>query len=69
MNNPILDKLNNSFGNNMIGNLQRMIDTNAPQYKQAMEIVRQNDGDAQKAFYALAKQYGIDPQEILKMIK
>lgn len=40
-----------------------------PQMRQAMEYVNQNGGDAQKAFYALAQQKGIDPQEVLKMLK
>lgn len=34
-----------------------------------MEIVRQYGGDADKAFYALAEQKGIDPNEILDLLK
>lgn len=34
-----------------------------------MEIVNQYGGDANKAFYAIAKEKGIDPQEILDMMK
>ena len=40
-----------------------------PNMKQAMEIVQQYGGDANKAFYALAEQKGIDPNEILNLLK
>ena len=42
---------------------------NNPQMQQAMQIVQQYGGDANKAFYALAQQKGIDPQEILDLLK
>ena len=42
---------------------------NNPQMKQVMNVVNQYGGDPQKAFYALAEQKGIDPQEILNMLK
>ena len=54
------------------GNPQAMMNQlmqNNPQMQQAMEIVRQYGGDANKAFYALAQQKGIDPQEILDLLK
>ena len=40
-----------------------------PQLKQVMEIVNQYGGDANKAFYDLAEKNGINPQEILDMLK
>ena len=40
-----------------------------PNYQRAMQLVQQNGGDAQKAFYALANQYGLDPAEILNALK
>ena len=43
--------------------------TNNPQIKQIMDYVNQSGGDPKKAFYALAEQKGIDPQEILNMMK
>ena len=48
--------------------LMQMMQNN-PNVKQAMEIVQQYGGDAEKAFYALAKQKGINPQEILDLLK
>lgn len=41
----------------------------SPNMKQVMEIVQQYGGDANKAFYALAEQKGINPQEILDLLK
>ena len=48
--------------------LNQMMQNN-PQMQQAMKLINQHGGDAQKAFYALAQERGIDPQEILKMLK
>lgn len=54
------------------GNPQAMLSQmmqSSPQMQQAMSIVSQYGGDPQKAFYALAQQKGVDPQEILNMLK
>ena len=54
------------------GNPQAMLSQmmqSSPQMQQAMSIVGQYGGDPQKAFYALAQQKGVDPQEILNMLK
>lgn len=40
-----------------------------PQLKQAMDFVQQTGGDPQKAFYALAKQKGVDPESILSQLR
>ena len=48
--------------------LMQMMQNN-PNVKQAMEIAQQYGGDAEKAFYALAEQKGINPQEILDLLK
>ena len=42
---------------------------NNPQMKQVMDVVNQYGGDPQKAFYAIAEQQGVNPQEILNMLK
>ena len=51
-----------------IGNPQMMIQQ-MPQYKQAMDYINQNGGDAQAAFYKMAKEMGEDPDEISKMLR
>lgn len=48
--------------------LQSMAQTN-PKIKEAMDYVQQNGGDAKSAFYKLAEQNGIDPNNILSLIK
>ena len=54
------------------GNPQAMLaqlsQTN-PNVKKVMDIVQQYGGDPNKAFYALAEQNGINPQEILDLLK
>ena len=42
---------------------------NNPQLKQAVEYINQNGGNPRDAFYALAKERGVDPNEILNMLK
>lgn len=49
---------------NPIGMLQSM-----PQYRQAMDLVQQSGGNAQAAFYKLAQERGVDPNEILKALR
>lgn len=51
-----------------IGNPAMMLQQ-MPQYKQIMEYVNANGGDAQKAFYAAAQEMGIDPDEIVKAMR
>lgn len=49
---------------NPVGMLQ-----NLPQYRQAMDLVQQSGGDAKAAFYKLAQQRGVDPNEILNALR
>lgn len=49
-------------------NPQMMLQQN-PQYKQIMDYVNQNGGDAKTAFYNKAKEMGIDPEEIVKALR
>ena len=54
------------------GNPQLMLNQlmqNSPQMQQVMQIVQKYGGDANKAFYALAEEKGINPQEILDLLK
>ena len=51
-----------------MGNPQMMLQQ-MPQYKQIMDYVNQNGGDAKSAFYSKAKEMGIDPDEVLKAMR
>ena len=42
---------------------------NGPQYQQAMQLIQQSGGDARAAFYNLARQKGIDPDQLLAMLR
>ena len=42
---------------------------NNPQLKQVMNIVDQYGGDPELAFRETAKQMGVDPQQVLNMMK
>ena len=48
--------------------LQNMMSSN-PQMKQVMDLVNQSGGDPREAFYNLAKQKGVNPEEILNLLK
>lgn len=48
--------------------LSQMMQSN-PQMQQVMQLVSQSGGDAQRAFYTLAQQRGVDPNEILNMLR
>ena len=39
------------------------------QIGQAMDVIKQNGGDAKTAFYNLAKQKGINPDDILNQLR
>ena len=54
------------------GNPQAMVQNmaqNNPQMKQAIDFIKQNGNDPKKAFYALAQQKGVDPDEILRTLQ
>ena len=48
--------------------MMKQLMMNNPNMKWVMEIVNQYGGDANKAFYAVAEQHGINPQEIMNML-
>ena len=41
---------------------------NNPQMQQVMQVIQQNGGNAQQAFYNLAQQKGVDPNVILQQL-
>ena len=43
--------------------------SNTPQMQEAQRLISNAGGNAQKAFYELARQKGVDPNEILTMLK
>lgn len=63
---PLKDmyKMIKSAGNPQIM-LNQMLGRN-PQLKQAMNYINQNGGDPKQAFYKLAQEKGVNPEEILK---
>lgn len=48
--------------------LNQMIQTN-PQMKQVMDLVNQSGGDPKTAFYQMAEAKGVDPEQILAMLR
>lgn len=40
-----------------------------PRFKDAMDLVRQNGGSPKDAFYAMAKLKGINPDEVIALLK
>lgn len=46
----------------------RMLQGN-PNVKAVMDIVNQHGGDPQRAFYAEAERRGIDPEQVLSMLR
>ena len=48
--------------------LNRILQSN-PQYQQINQLINQAGGDPRKAFYDLARQRGVDPNDVLNMLK
>jgi hypothetical protein len=48
--------------------IQSMVQNN-PQMKQVMDFVNQSGGNPREAFYKMAKEKGVNPDEILAMLK
>lgn len=48
--------------------LQSILVTN-PQLKELIPLINKNGGDYKKTFYDLAAQRGVNPEEVLKLIK
>ena len=70
--NPMMSQIKQMMGMiNSAGNPQAMMNqmlTSNPQFKQVMDLINQSGGDPRKAFYALAEQKGVDPNDILSML-
>ena len=48
--------------------LNNMMNQN-PQYKQVMDYINQNGGDAKTAFYKMAQEKGVNPNDIINALK
>lgn len=48
--------------------MESMIQSN-PQFQNVMNLIRQNGGDPKTAFYNLARQKGVNPDDILKLLR
>lgn len=54
------------------GNPQAMMQSmiqNDPRYSRVLQMVQQAGGDPQAAFYSLARQMGVDPQQVIDALK
>ena len=80
--NPILQKMQMPNNLNQIRNMMNTVKSagnpqamlmnmaqNNPNIKQAMDFINQSGGDPQKAFYALAEQKGVNPEDILSQLR
>ena len=80
--NPILQKMQMPNNLNQIRNMMNTVKSagnpqamlmnmaqNNPRIKQAMDVINQSGGDPQKAFYALAEQKGVNPEDILSQLR
>ena len=68
--NPYITQILNFYksSQNPQETLSRMMQNN-PRMKQVMDYVNANGGDAKSAFYKLAKEKGVDPEEILSQLR
>ena len=48
--------------------LQNMAQTN-PQLKHVMDVVNTSGGDPKAAFYKMAKEKGVDPDQVLSLLR
>ena len=68
MPNPMLSQLNKSRMAPMINMLKNPLN-HLPQYKQVMNYINANGGDPEAAFYKMAREMGIDPEDVLSQLR
>lgn len=71
--NPMIQNIKQMMGmvqaaQNPTEMLNQMMASN-PQLKQVMDIVKECGGNPTAAFYSMADKMGVDPQEIMDMLK
>lgn len=71
--NPMMQRIRQMMGAvNNAKNPQEMMNqlvSSNPQMKQVMDLINQSGGDPKSAFYKLAEQRGVNPNDILDMLK
>lgn len=71
--NPQVNQLKQIVGTiKNAGNPQAMMNQiiqSNPNYQNAMNYINQNGGDAKAAFYRMAQEKGVDPDDILNLFK
>ena len=70
--NPMMQNLNQNKIIQMVQTIKamknpEMMIKQMPQYKEIENLIKENGGDAKSAFYNLANQMGIDPDEIINL--
>ena len=68
--NPYITQMMNFYktAKNPQDTLMRMMNSN-PRMKQVMDYINANGGDAKTAFYKMAEEKGVDPEEILSQLR
>jgi hypothetical protein len=72
--NPQVNAFANNFMNAMMAiqnpqeYIQNMAAQNSPLLQEAINCIKQNGGDGQKAFYQYASDHGIDPQMLANLM-
>ena len=71
--NPMLQNIRQMMGmvkmaKDPQGAIEQMM-MNNPQMKQVMGMIKESGGDPMKLFQAKAKEMGVDPEEILDMLR
>ena len=85
MQNPILQELKSTPINNNLGQIKQLMNIiksaknpqlalqnmlrNNPQMKQVQGLIDQYGGDPKTAFYKMAEEKGVNPEQILAMLK
>ena len=70
MQNPMMSLLNNPLKQAMsMANPNTMVQTLLSQNPQVKQLIEQAGGDPKKAFYTLAQQMGVDPEQILSQLR
>lgn len=83
--NPMLQNLNRQGISQAISPIKQMMQTirsagnpqmmltqmlcNNPKYQEVMQYINNNGGDAQAAFYKMAQEMNVDPNEILNQLR